>query len=239
MNHRLRLMLPLLTLSLAACQESSKPRASAKAESAAAAGPVRVYVGTYTNAKSKGIYVMDMDPKTGSLTEPKLAAQTPGPSYLALHPNRRFLYAVNEMDSFQGQKTGGVSAFSINADGTLTALNQQSSGGPGPCHLVLDAKGRSLVVANYAGGSVASYRVADDGSLSAPVSVIQHQGSSADPRRQEGPHAHCAAIDPGAGGARVLVADLGLDKVMVYRLDPSSAKLTPNDPPFGAANPGS
>src|SRR5512132_990912 len=126
MNHWPCLVLPLIALSLAACQESPKPRDSAKSEPAG--GPVRVYVGTYTNAKSKGIYVMDMDPKTGTLTEPRLAAESPGPSFLALHPNGHFLYAVNEMDSFQGQKTGGVSAFSVNGDGTLTALSQQSSG---------------------------------------------------------------------------------------------------------------
>jgi 6-phosphogluconolactonase len=235
MNHRLRLLLSLLSLCLSACQSTSPE----KAGPAAAGGPVRVYVGTYTNAKSKGVFVMEMDPRTGSLTEPKLAAATPSPSYLALHPNKKYLYAVNEVDTFNGQKTGSVSAFRVNSDGTLAPLNGQSSGGPGPCHLDLDGNGKSLIVANYAGGSVASYRVGDDGSLSAPVSVIQHEGASVDRQRQQGPHAHCVLVEPWAGGSRALVADLGLDKVMIYRLDASNATLTPNDPPSGAAARGS
>jgi 6-phosphogluconolactonase len=222
MNHRLRPLLPLLALLLSACQESSKPRGSAKTETGT--GPVRVYVGTYTNAKSKGIYVMDLDPKTGLLTEPKLAAETPSPSFLALHPNGKYLYAVNEVDTFHGQKTGGVSAFAINPDGTRAALNQQSSGGPGPCHLEVDSAGRNVLVANYAGGSVAVLPADDNGTLGAPATVIQHQGSSVNKQRQEGPHAHCVLLTP-PGFA--LVADLGLDKVFVYEFDPDHSSLRP------------
>jgi 6-phosphogluconolactonase len=220
MNHRLRLMLPLLALSLSGCQESSQPRTSARGETPTR--PVRVYVGTYTNAKSKGIYVMELDPKTGSLTEPKLAAESPSPSFLALHPNHRFLYAVGEVDNFGGQKAGSVSAFAINTDGTLNPLNRQTSGGPGPCHLDVDAAGRNVVVANYAGGSVAVLPLDADGSLRPPAQVIQHEGSSVNKQRQEGPHAHCAVLVP---PAHALVCDLGLDKVFVYELDREKAAL--------------
>jgi 6-phosphogluconolactonase len=220
MNHPLRLMLPLLALSFAACQQSSQPRKSSREE--APAGPVRVYVGTYTNKASKGIYAMDMDPKTGSLTEPKLAAETPSPAFLALHPNRKLLYAVNEVAEFRGEKAGSVSAFAINADGTLKALNAQSSGGPGPCHLDIDAAGRNVVVANYAGGSVAVLPVEKDGTLRPPANVVLHGGSSVNPRRQEGPHAHCAVLAP---PSFAIVADLGLDKTFVYELDREKSAL--------------
>jgi 6-phosphogluconolactonase len=181
-----------------------------------------VYVGTYTNAKSKGIYVMELDPRTGSLAEPKLAAETPSPSFLALHPSRKFLYAANEVDNFGGQKAGSVSAFAINADGTLKALNQQSSGGPGPCHLDVDAAGRNVVVANYAGGSVSVLPLNPDGSLRPPAQVLQHEGSGVNKQRQEGPHAHCAVLVP---PANTLVCDLGLDKVFVYELDREKGAL--------------
>ena len=220
MNHPLRLMLPLFALSLTACQESSKPKSARRDESSA--GPLRVYVGTYTNKASKGIYVIELDPKSGSLTQPRLAAETPGPSFLALHPNHKFLYAVNEVDNFQGQKTGSVSAFAINSDGTLKALNQQSSGGPGPCHLDVDAAGRNVIVANYAGGSVAVLPLDKDGTLRPPAQVLQHEGSSVNRQRQEGPHAHCAVLVP---ASMAVVADLGLDKTFVYEYDREKSAL--------------
>jgi 6-phosphogluconolactonase len=212
-----------------------------RSESAPRPASYWVYVGTYTGAKSKGIYRLKMDAKTGDLGSPQVAAETPSPSFLALHPGGKFMYAVNEVDQFEGNKTGAVSAFSIDAkNGSLTALNQQSSGGPGPCHLAVDPAGKAVVVANYAGGSTASLPVNADGSLKPAASVIQHKGSSTDPRRQEGPHAHCVKIDASGSDTHwALVADLGLDKVLLYRLDPASATLQPNDPPSASVKPGS
>jgi 6-phosphogluconolactonase len=207
----------------------------------AQAGPphsYRVYFGTYTDATSKGIYVSRFDSRTGKLDEPELAAKTKSPNFLAVHPNRRFLYAVGEMTVLKGKPAGAVNAFSIEPKtGKLTLLNQQPSGGLGPCHLTVDAKGRCVLVANYSSGSVASLPILKDGSLGAPVSTIQHTGSSINPKRQTGPRAHFIATDPANRFA--LTCDLGVDKVFVYRLDPKRASLTANDPPFGVVAPGS
>src|SRR5690349_15648206 len=137
-----------------------------------------VYFGTYTGAKSKGIYAFRMSDE-GKLTPLGLAAEMTNPTYLTLHPNNKFLYAIGEVSKFGDKKAGAVSAFAIDAKtGTLTALNQQSSGGTGPCHIALDEKGRCAVVANYGGGSVESLPLKADGSLGEPGTFIQHEGSS-------------------------------------------------------------
>jgi 6-phosphogluconolactonase len=197
-----------------------------------------VYVGTYTGAKSKGIYACRWDATAGRLSAPELAAETPNPSFLALHPNRRFLYAVSETDSFDGKRSGAVAAFAINTGtGGLTLLNQQPSGGTGPCHLSVDRTGRCVLVANYGSGSIAALPVKADGSLGEPASVIQHRGSSVNVQRQQGPHAHQIVTD--AANRFAWVCDLGLDQVLVYRLDPAKAALTPNAPPFASVKPGS
>ena len=247
MTHRRGLPFALtILLALAGCHGGSKAAAKAsgaKSSQGGDGGSMRVYLGTYTGPKSKGIYVVEMDRKTGKLGTPRLAAETPSPSYLALHPDGKHLYAVNELDTFDGQKTGAVSAFEIRADdGTLRPLNQQPSGGAGPCHLAVDKAGKSLLVANYGAGSIELVQINSDGSLKAPTasSVVQHQGSSVDKARQEGPHAHCVLVTPESRGAdgRALVADLGLDQILVYRFDPRG-RLTPGDPPFARAAPGS
>jgi 6-phosphogluconolactonase len=203
----------------------------------AAPGDYLLYVGTYTGAKSKGIYTLRMD-SNGKLTAPTLAAEIASPSFLAVHPNRKYLYAANEVADFKGKKDeGAVSSFSIDpSSGKLTLLNQQPSGGSGPCHVAVDKSGRTLLVANYAGGSVASYSIDKDGTLSEPISKIQHQGSSVNKQRQEKPHAHFITADP--GNRYVLTCDLGLDQVLLYRLDVKTSELTPNDPPFGKVKPG-
>lgn len=189
-----------------------------------------VYIGTYTGPHSKGIYVSRFDARTGSLSVPELAAETKNPTFLALHPNRRFLYAVGEMSSFAGQPGGAVSAFSIDAKtGRLTLLNQQSSRGAGPCHLALDSKGKCLLAANYGSGSIIALPVEADGKLAEAKTFIQHEGSSINAKRQAGPHAHFIMADPANRFA--LTCDLGLDKVLVYRLDPGKALLAVNDPP--------
>lgn len=208
------------------------------AETAAAPGPLPVYIGTYTAGKSKGIYVSRFDPATGRLTPPELAVATPSPSFLALHPGGRFLYAANESASPGGKPMGGVSAFSRDAEtGHLALLNSQSSGGAGPCHVVVDPTGKCLLVANYGSGSIAALAIQADGTLAEPGTVIQHEGSSVNPGRQAGPHAHFIIPDPADRFA--LACDLGLDQVLVYRLDAAKATLAANVPPFVAVKPGS
>jgi 6-phosphogluconolactonase len=205
---------------------------------AAAKGDFVAYFGTYTRQKSKGIYAYQFAPATGKLTPVGLVAETVNPSFLAVHPNGRFLYAANEVSTYKGQPTGSLSAFAIDpATHQLKLLNQVSSKGSGPCHVALDHTGKWLFTANYDSGSVAAFPVHDDGSLGEASSFVQHAGSSVDPQRQRGPHAHDITVSP--DNRFVLVNDLGLDQIVVYRLDPVKGMLTPNDPPFGKVAPGS
>jgi 6-phosphogluconolactonase len=154
-----------------------------------------------------------------------------------LHPNGRFLYAVSEMDNTGGKPGGAVAAFTVDAKtGKLTPLNQQSSGGGGPCHLAVDKTGKCLLVANYGTGSIAALPIGNDGSLGERATTIQHEGSSVDKGRQEGPHAHYITTDP--ANRLALVCDLGLDKVLVYKLSPDTAKLVANEPAFASVAPG-
>jgi len=205
---------------------------------AAFAGDYLLYVGTYTNQRSKGIYAWRFDPASGQLKALGLVAETPSPSFLAIHPDRRFLYAVNEISNYQGQRAGSVSAFAIDRkSGKLTLLNTVSSGGPGPCHLALDRRGKCLIVANYGGGSVAAFPVGSDGRLREATSFFQHSGKVALAERQGGPHAHSVLVSPDGGFA--FVADLGLDQVVIYRLIAAKAQLTPNTPLFVTVTPGS
>lgn len=211
--------------------------ADASTPADAVSAPIAVYVGTYTKKKSKGIYLFRLDPTSGSLTPRGLAAETTNPSFLALHPNCRYLYAVSEISDFGGKKSGGVSSFSIDdTTGYLTRLNQQPSGGVGPCYVTVDPAGRNVLVANYSSGSVAALPVDDDGKLREPSATIQHTGSSIDPKRQTKPHAHSINLDP--SGRIALAVDLGIDKVMLYRLDSDSGTLTPHDPESASIKPG-
>ena len=198
----------------------------------------RVYFGTYTGPLSKGIYHSTLDLASGQLSPPQLSAEIKSPSFVGIHPSRKFLYAVSEISDFQGKPLGGVSAFSIDAaSGKLTLLNQQSSEGAGPCHLVVDAAGQNVLVANYGGGSVASLPIDVMGKLSAASASIQHVGSGIDKSRQEKPHAHSINLD--AANRFAFAADLGLDKVLIYKFDPSKGSLVANDPPAGVVSPGS
>ena len=196
------------------------------------------YIGTYTGPKSQGIYAYRFQAATGEMTSLGLAAETPNPSWVTIHPSGRFLYAANEINDFEGQLAASVSAFSIEpASGRLTLLNRVSTRGPGACHLAADRTGKELLVANYGGGSVASFPIAADGRLGAAVSFIQHTGSSVNPQRQQGPHAH--SVNLSRDNRFNIVADLGLDKLLVYRLDPAHATLAPNNPPSASVAPGS
>lgn len=190
-------------------------------------------VGTYTAPeKSQGIYALTFDPATGTLSQPKLAAETRNPTFLALHPTKRVVYAVGEIGEYEGKPAGMISAFAIAPDGTsLRLLNRQSTRGGGPCHVSVDRQGRVALAANYGGGSTVILGLNPDGSLkpSNENGFIQHVGKSVNPRRQEGPHAHSVNLD--AANRFAIVADLGLDKLLVYKVDTQEATLTPNDPP--------
>ncbi len=204
---------------------------------ARAADESLAYFGGYTAGKSKGIYVARFDSATGKLGAPELAAEATNPSFLAIHPGHKFLYAVGELGG-SGKKAGAVSAFALDAaTGKLSLLNQQPSGGSGPCYVGLDNNGKNALVANYGSGSVAVLPIKADGTLGAPSAEMQHTGSSVNPKRQAGPHAHSIFLD--AANRFAFASDLGLDKVMIYRFDAARGTLTPNDPPFAAVAPGS
>ncbi|MCF6310889.1 MAG: lactonase family protein [Verrucomicrobiales bacterium] len=183
-----------------------------------------VYFGT-AGGDAKGIYVASFDSDSGKLSEAKLAIEANRPGFLAIHPNQKNLYAIAAaIPEHEAKETGGLSAYSIDTKtGELMLINQQPSGGRGPCHVSLDHQGRVALVANYSGGSVSSMAIDQDGSLKKPASFFQHQGSSVNKKRQKAPHAHSA--NPGPNDQYAFVADLGIDKVMIYKLDPATAKM--------------
>ncbi|MFM7248451.1 MAG: lactonase family protein [Planctomycetaceae bacterium] len=193
-----------------------------------------VWFGTYTGAppQGAGIYVARFDDATGTLSEPELAAELVNPSYLALHPTKPVLYAVSEVADADGRPTGSVVALAIDPEtGRLTELNHRSSGGAGPCAVAVDRSGSVVLAANYGGGSSVCLGIEEDGSLRAavegePAGFIQHVGKSVDPGRQEGPHGH--SIDPTPDDRFAIVCDLGLDKVLVHRLDTAAATMRPH-----------
>lgn len=190
-----------------------------------------VYVGTYTDKGSKGIYAYRFDPATGAIDSIGLATETANPSFLAVDPNYKYLYAVNEIDNFQGEHAGAVSAYTIDRDtGKLSFLQQVSSFGADPAHLALDKTGRYLLVANYTSGNIAVFPIEKDGRLGPRTAFVQHAGSSVNKERQAGPHAH--EIQATADNRSVIVADLGLDELLVYRFDARTGALSPANPPF-------
>ncbi len=217
----------------------------ATAAPAAKQGTYLFYVGTYTEegSKSKGIYAYRYDAATSEITPLGLAAETTNPSFVAPHPNGRFLYAVNEVGNYKGPNSGGVSAFSIDrsadgrATGKLTFLNEVASRGADPCYITVDRTGKYVLVANYTGGSVAVFPILADGRLGEASAFVQHTGKGTNPERQEGPHAH--SIDLSPDNRFAMVDDLGLDQLLVYKFDAAKGSLTPNDPPFTKIDAGS
>ncbi|VGO16501.1 6-phosphogluconolactonase [Pontiella desulfatans] len=175
----------------------------------ACASTSRVYFGTQ---KSKGIYFADFDAQTGELSTPALAAETKGCGFIAIHPNKELLYST------------GTTAFKINTDGSLTELNTQTTEGGGACHVSLDKTGQCVMTAHYGGGAVASYQIQDDGSLSAPKSFFKHEGSGTHPKRQKKAYAHSVFVNP--ANTHAYAADLGIDKIMIYQLDPKAGTLS-------------
>jgi len=202
--------------------------AAASAPGLLAGGTLDVFVGTYTGGKSEGIYRFTLDTETGATTPPVLAAESKNPSFLALSPGGDRLYAVNETDDFDPGGSGAVSAFAISAGGELRPLGQRSSRGADPCHLAVDADGRRLVVANYSGGNVALLPIQPGGALAPSTFVRAHTGQGPKKGRQDGPHAHAVVFDP--GGRFLLSADLGADRVFVYRVDREHGTLQPGVP---------
>lgn len=196
-----------------------------------------VYWGTYTGGESRGIYVSRFDSIRGRFTPPQPVAELPNPSFLATSRNGQRLYAVSELSN--GQGTGGrVAAYSVDLrTGQLLSLGQRPSGGDGPCHLSLDRRNRALFVANYGSGSVAVLPLDAEGRPGNPKAVIQHEGRSVHPERQQGPHAHQALPSP--QGSHLLVCDLGLDEVRIYRWRPWSRDLETHESPILRLPPGS
>lgn len=183
-----------------------------------------VYFGTYTGKGSEGIYVASLD-TNGTLGSPRLAAKVTNPSFLAIHPTKKWLYAVSEVETTEGKKGGGVTAFSINPDtGTLTKINSQLTHGGAPCHVSIDRKGNCVLLANYSGGSVCSVPINADGSLGNTFTTIQHTGKSINKERQEASHAH--SINPSPDNRFALAADLGTDEIHIYRLNSGSGTIT-------------
>ncbi len=190
-----------------------------------------VYIGTYTGPQSRGIYVSRWDSDSGQLSPPVLAAEIKNPSFLAVHPNGNYLYAVGETADHQdnGRPSGSLHAFRIErSTGSLTALNSVLAGGAASCHLTVDATGKYLLAANYTGGNVSVTAINDDGSLGARTAFVQHSGSGAILPRQAAPHAHSINLDP--QNQHAYVADLGLDKVLIYRFAADTGGLVANDP---------
>ncbi len=199
---------------------------------AVVAAETLVYLGTYTRGESKGIYRSTLDEATGELSNPVIAAELENPSFLVVSPDQKYLFAVSENGKFKGKEGGGVSSFAIGKNGGLTLINQVNSGGGAPCHISTDPEGKSVLVANYMGGSTSSYQIAANGKLVSPAAggFIQHEGQGAQLPRQASPHAHSVNVDP--SGKRAFVADLGLDKVLIYKLDAAAGTIASNDQPF-------
>ncbi len=193
-------------------------------------GSARVYIGTYTWNESEGIYVYRLDNSSGTLTYESKKTGLENPTFLAIEPRRRCLYAVSEIHEFDGQPGGVVSSFGIDpTTGELNFLNRQPSGGAEPCHLSVDATGKYVLVANYTGGSVAVFPIRENGELGEICDLVHHKGSSINSERQTCAHPHSVMIDP--ANRYVFVPDLGIDQIAIYRLDSVNGKLVPNTQP--------
>jgi 6-phosphogluconolactonase len=220
-------------LAASAVAAAARGRATAGAQSG-----LLVHVGTYTDrGRREGVYALRADVATGALRPVGASAVGANPSFLALHPRRRALYAVSEVGDFGGRPTGAVGAFALAADGALTPLGTpRATHGGAPCHVSLDRTGRFALVANYGGGSVAVLPIGDDGALGEATAVVQHRGSGPDAARQQGPHAHWIMTDPSNRWA--LATDLGIDRLLVYRFDDRAGTLAAAEPPSAALAPG-
>jgi len=201
---------------------------------AAAKGQYLAYVGTYTaKTNSKGIYAFHFDTATGQLTAIGVAAETPDPSWVVVHPSGKYAYAANEAG-----KASTVSAFAVDAkNGKLTLLNQIPALGEDPCYLSFDKTGKYVLVANYSSGTIAVFPVLADGRLGEHTALVKDEGATGpNKERQEAPHAHWIGVTP--GNLFAFVADLGLDEIMMYRFDANKGSLVPHEPAFATLDPG-
>lgn len=200
-------------------------------------GERMLFVGTQTGQTSKGIYAYSFDEATGELKQTALAAEADSPTFLALSPNHKFLFTANELNQYEGKRSGAVSSYAVDRSTMkLTKINEVSAKGSGTCHVSVDHTGRCVFASNYGGGSAASFAVDPSGKLSDAVSFFQYEGHGPMPQ-QKGPRGHRATVSP--DNKYFFVNDLGLDEIHVYHLDASTAKLTPQDPPAWKAEPGS
>jgi 6-phosphogluconolactonase len=195
-----------------------------------------LFVGTQTNpGTSRGIYAYRWNANRGELSQQELAAEIEMPTFLALAPDGKHLFAANEAEDFRGEKSGGISAFAVNG-AKLTLLNSVLAGGTGTCHVSTDQSGRAVFCANYNSGSASSFHVDGSGRLSDAVSNFQYQGHGPVADRQEAPHAHRVTVTPDNG--HLLVNDLGLDCIHIYKLNPATAVLRPHNPQLWKSAPG-
>jgi len=190
-----------------------------------------VYVGTYNKPPDDGIFAYRLDPDSGDLQPLSSAGGIENPSFVTIDPAGRYLCAVAEVGEFEGQPGGGVASYAIDpASGALSPISTQSSVGPGPCHVSIDATGRYALVANYGGGSVAVLPLGSDGALAKASAFVQHAGSGSDEQRQKAPHAH--SINPSPDNRFAFVPDLGLDRVLTYELNHDTGALEPTPQPW-------
>lgn len=197
---------------------------------------VPLYVGTYTDGESRGIYRLEFDPTTAAFTPARLVAQAVNPTFLAWHPTRPWLLAVSETDTVGPDRSGGLLSYRVGDDGALTPIGQTSTGGAGACHLSVDRSGRHVLVANYGAGSVASFHLRADGGFGRASGVLQHAGAGPHPTRQTRPHAHAIAVAPGE--RFVIAVDLGTDALLIYRWNAARGTLTAHTTPFVKTSPG-
>jgi len=196
-----------------------------------------LYVGTYTNGIANGIFVFRFNDQTGRLVNMKRPALSNNPSFLAISPNKKFLYAVSELDSVDANESGGVSAFRIESDSRLTLINFVPAHGANPCHVSISPDGKRLVASNYMSGNLSFFNILADGSLSEMVQRIQHEGSGPFPGRQTEPHAHSTRFD--ATGKMLYAADLGIDELKIYDIISGEKMAVPHAQPFIKLAPGS
>lgn len=195
-----------------------------------------LYIGTYTDGESEGIYLYKMNSKTGELKYVSVTGNIDNPSFLAIDKTGKYLYAVKELTEFEGKKSGAIAAYKVDAETkALEFINHTATEGGAPCHLIVDKNNEYVLSANYVGGNACAIKISEDGSLGEITGLVQHKGSGPNTGRQEGPHAHSVNMDP--QNKYLFVADLGIDKIMIYKLS-EEGELKENEPAYAETAPG-